>query len=147
MKQENIQYSKLISCKMLRRCLKDIKATKYNENIPYIRRKLTGISPERLFHHEIKLSYIYFDKAVSAFNNLMMSSRSNMRYYPYFIFKIIEMILHRADDKKRLDSIVESIHFQRDNTLVHNDRLWSKICEIVPEFVFKKTDKDILQNV
>lgn len=147
LKRNNFQYLKLVTCPDYRRCLKEIKETKYNEHVPFIRQVISGVSPERLFHHEIRSLYMYFEKAVSAFNKLKDGERANLKYYPYFIFKIIEMILSKPDDKKRLQSIVDCIHFQRDNTIVANDRLWAEICEEVPEFVFKKTDKNLLYSV
>lgn len=149
LRQNNYKYFKLVTCRDLRRCLKDIKETRYNEHIPFLRQLICGVSPERLFHHEMRIVYIYFDKAAVTFDKIRFGVRANLKYYPYFIFKIIEMILNTPEDQKRLSSIVDCIHFQRDNTIVSNDRLWKEICEKVqteiPEFVFKKTDKNLLQ--
>lgn len=144
LKRNNFIYLKLVTCPDYRRCLKEIKETKYNEHVPFIRQVISGISPERLFHHEIRLLYIYFEKAVMVFNKLKDGERVNLKYYPYFIYKIIEMILNKPEDRKRLQSIVDCIHFQRDNTIVANDRLWSDICDEIVEFIFKKTDKNLL---
>lgn len=142
--ERNFKYPKLATCPDYRRCLKEIDETKYNEHVPYIRQVKSGVSPERLFHHEMRLLYIYFEKAVMAFNDIKSDERANLKYYPYFIFKIIEIILHKNEDKKRLQSIVNCIHFQRDNTIVANDRLWEQICERVTEFPFRKTDRNLL---
>jgi hypothetical protein len=142
--ERNFKYPKLATCPDYRRCLKEIDETKYNEHVPYIRQVKSGISPDRLFHHEMRLLYIYFEKAVTAFNEIKADERANLKYYPYFIYKIIEIILHKPEDKKRLQSIVNCIHFQRDNTIVANDRLWEQICERVPEFTFRKTDRNLL---
>lgn len=138
------KYLKLVTCLDYRRCLKEIGETKYNEHVPFIRQVKSGISPERLFHHEMRLLYIYFEKAVTEFNRLKADERANLKYYPYFIFKIVEIILNRVEDKKRLQSIINCIHFQRDNTIVANDRLWNDICDGIPEFVFRKTDRNLL---
>jgi hypothetical protein len=146
LRRNNFKYLKLVTCVDYRRCLKDIKETHYNEHIPFIRQFIGGESPERLFHHEVRLLSIYFEKAVTAFNKIKGNERANLKYYPYFIFKIIEMILTKLNDKKRLRSIVNCIHFQRNNTIVANDRLWNDICDQIDddEFVFKITDKNIL---
>ena len=143
LRRNNFAYLKLVRCPDLRRCLKEIKETKYNEHVPFIRQTISGISPERLFHNEICQLYIYFDKAVTVFNGKKRGERANLKYYPYFIFKIIEMILHKPEDRRRLQSIVDCIHFQRDSTIVSNDRLWSEICDDVPDFVFRKTDRNM----
>jgi hypothetical protein len=144
LRRNNFQFLKLVTYMDYRQCLKEIKETKYNEHVPFIRQSISGVSPERLFHSEIQLLYIYFDKAVTAFNKIKDGERANLKYYPYFIYKIVEMILNKSEDKKRLQSITDCIHFQRDNTIVANDRLWEQICEEVQEFTFKKTDKNLL---
>lgn len=138
------KYLKLVTCPEYRRCLKEIGETKYNEHVPFIRQVKSGISPARLFHHEIRVLYIYFEKAVTEFNRLKLDVRVNLKYYPYFIFKIVEIILNKPEDKKRLQSISDFIHFQRDNTIVANDRLWNDICNGIPEFTFSKTDRNQL---
>lgn len=147
LRRNNFKYLKLVTCPDYRRCLKEIKETRLNEHIPFIRQFISGVSPERLFHHEMRLLYIYFEKAVTAFNKIKEGERANLKYYPYFIFKIIEMILSRDEDKHRLQSIVDCIHFQRNDTIVANDRLWNEICDEVSDFVFKKTDKNLLHSV
>lgn len=147
LKQNNFKYLKLVTCPDLRRCLKEIKETKWNEHVPYIRQTICGISPDRLFHHEQRQLYIWFEKAVSAFIKIKDGERANLKYYPYFIFKIIEQILNKPVDKERLQSIVDCIHFQRDNTIVANDKLWNDICDEEKEFVFKKTDKNLLHSI
>lgn len=144
LERNGFKFLKLVSCNDYRRCLKEIDETKYNEHVPYIRQVKSGVSPDRLFHHEMSLLSIYFEKAVMEFNRIKVNERANLKYYPYFIFKIVEIILCNFEDKKRLQSIVNCIHFQRDNTIVSNDRLWNQICDGVPEFVFKKTDRNIL---
>ena len=144
LERNNFVYLKLVTCEAYRRCLKEIDETKYNEHVPYIRQVKSGVSPERLFHHEMRTLYIYFEKAVTAFNDLKADERANLKYYPYFIFKIVEIILHHPEDQKRLRSIVSCIHFQRDNTIVANDRLWNDICDRVTELTFRKTDRNLL---
>jgi hypothetical protein len=144
LERNGFRFLKLVTCSDYRRCLKEIDETKYNEHVPYIRQVKSGVSPERLFHHEMSLLSIYFEKAVTEFTRLKANERANLKYYPYFIFKIVEIILNKPEDKKRLQSIVNCIHFQRDNTIVANDRLWNQICDGVPEFVFRKTDRNLL---
>ena len=144
--RNNFEYPKKISYADYRRCLKEIKETRWNEHVPFIRQSISGISPKRLYHNEVQLLLIYFDKAVTAFNKIKEGERANLKYYPYFIFKIIEMILCKPEDSGRLKSIIDCIHFQRDNTIVANDRLWASICNEVPEFCFKKTDKNLHQD-
>lgn len=148
LERNNIRYMKLVTCEAYRRCLKEIDETKYNEHVPYIRQVKSGVSPERLFHHEMRRLYILFEKAVTRFNDLKADERANLKYYPYFIFKIVEIILvtlsNNPDDERRFRSIVSCIHFQRDNTIVANDRLWEQICKDEPDLPFNKTDRNLL---
>ncbi len=145
LKTNGVKLRKTFRPKMCRRCLKDIKETQYNEFVPYICQKITGISPERLFQEEINLVIIYFDKAATAFKEINgMDERANLKYYPFFIFKILETILNEPKDKERLMSIVENIHFQQEKTIISNDKIWDKICEKVPELKFKKTDTNMI---
>ena len=144
LERNGFKFVKLATCSDYRRCLKEIDETKYNEHVPYIRQVKSGVSPERLFHLEMSLLSIYFEKAVTEFNRIKVNERANLKYYPYFIFKIVEIILSKSEDKKRLQSIVNCIHFQRDNTIVANDRLWNQICDGVPEFPFRKTDRNLM---
>lgn len=138
----NYKYHKLVTCKVLRRCLKEIKeATKLNEHVPFIRQYITGISPERLFYHETRQLFIDFEKVVETCKRIQNGERGNLKYYPYYIFKILEM---RIKDPKRLQSITDCIHFQHDDTLVTNDRIWEQICAELDDFTFKKTDKNLL---
>lgn len=146
--KNNHKYLKLLSCKDYRRCLKDIGETKYNEHVPFLRLKISGVSPDRLYHHEKNQVKMYFEIAVSAFNKLYNNTKTNLRYYPYFIFKIIEIILSAPENHRRFLSIADCIHFQRDGTIITNDNIWQSICEEVqeelPDFVFKKTDVNII---
>lgn len=134
--------------KVCRRCLKEIDETWLNEFVPFICQMVTGNSPGRLFQDEMNKVYIYFDKAATAFKEIMGSDeRSNLKYYPFFIFKILELIL--KDDKDRFISIVENIHFQQEKTIISNDKIWEKICSKVQEtiqeieFKFRKTDTNL----
>lgn len=143
----NITILRGLTCETFRRCFKDIKETRYNEYIPYIRQQKTGVSPANLTHTEKSQVYIYFDKAVQAIPQIMGVKGGNMKYYPFFIAKILELILCKPSDRSRLQSIIDCIHFQRDDTIVQNDKIWESICNHVPEFrgKFKKTDKNMLQ--
>lgn len=133
---------KTLRCKEYRRCLKEIKLTDYNEYVPFIRQHISGVSPARLYDDEMRLLFLHFDNAATAYAILNEGSKTNLRFYPYSIFKILQMIL--KNDQTRFKSIVECIHFQRDDTIVANDRTWEQICDLVPSFTFLKTDTNTL---
>lgn len=143
---ENNVNAKNMSCEDWRGCLKYIKKTKYNEHIPFIRQYFGGSSPGRLYHHEQQQLYIDFDKAVQEFERIK-NGENNLKYYPYFILKILQKNISRKEDRNRLQSIVDCIHLQRDNTVVNNDRIWKRICEGIPGWEFQKTDKNLLYSL
>lgn len=140
----NIKYLKLVTCPQYRQCLKDIGETTYNEHIPYIRQVKSNVSPERLHYSEMRSLYNYFEQCVVVCKKLTTDEHSNLKYYPYFIYKIIENILSDPKDERRLRSIIQCIHFQTTSTLVNNDKIWKIICDNIPDLVFKKTDKNMI---
>ena len=84
----------------------------------------------------------YFNKAVQAYNESYKTTRTNnnIKYYPYFIWKIIEIIY--KDQPRRRYEIFECIHLQNLDTLKKNDKIWKNICNKIPEFKFKPTDRN-----
>lgn len=146
--QENNVNSRNMTCEDWRSCLKAIKETKFNEHIPFIRQYFGGDSPGRLFHNEQQQLYIDFDKAVQAFEQIK-NGENNLKYYPYFIVKILQKNINKPKDRDRLQSIVDCIHLQRENTVVNNDRIWKRICDVVPGWqdAYVKTDKNLLYSL
>lgn len=73
-------------------------------------------------------------------NSKVKDKKPNMRYYPYFIYKILEIVIL---DKNKLNSLLECIHIQSDDTLNNHDDVWFKICESAPQLRGKylPTDK------
>lgn len=141
---ENNEIPGNMSCLTWRRCLKGIKETKFNEHIPFIRQYFGGDSPGRLFHSEQQQLYIDFDKAVHAFEHIK-AAENNLKYYPYFILKILQKNITADQDLARLQTIVDCVHLQRENTVISNDRLWRNICQTVG-WQFNKTDRNSLYS-
>jgi hypothetical protein len=77
---------------------------------------------------------------------LIQTSECNLKYYPYSIVKIIEMVLDKPEDQERKQAIIDCVHFQRDNTVVSNDKTWKKVCDRVPCFTYKKTDRNLMHS-
>ena len=132
-----------ITCDMYRKYLKDISQTRYNDHVPLIRKKLSGISPPQLSDVEKKIISLYFTEIVHIFNkikpNINSNNKSNCPYHPYFIYKIIEHILKDPIHKIRKKEILSCIHLQSRETLIDNDIIMSMICKHMPEFTYKPT--------
>jgi hypothetical protein len=138
-KRDNIQNLKNLSVEQFRIYLKKTKLSKLNDHIPLIKKYITGFSPPQLTHDEINIIYNYFDKAVKLYSRIKSDSSTNFIYYPYLLYKILELII---TDESRRNKILSGIHLQGYTTLVNNDKKWKKICEFYPEFTYKPTDRN-----
>ena len=128
---------KNISIDQYRKYLKDLKLTKYNNHITLIRKYISGISPPQLSHDEINRLYNYFDKSIKTYLEIKPPNKRNSMFYPFYIYKIIEIIIEEPSKKKEL---LNCIHLQEKTTLIDNDKYWKKICE-KNNFCFIPTDK------
>lgn len=132
---------KNISIEQYRKYLKDLKLTKYNNHIILIRKCISGVSPPQLTHLEINKLYMYFDKSIKTYLEIKPPSKRNSMFYPFYIYKIIELII---EDPLKKKEILNCIHLQEKSTLIDNDKYWMKICEI-HSFKFIPTDKSKYQ--
>ena len=130
-----------VTCEFIRKILRELQLSKYNEHVPLIRKLITGITPPQLTDYELQLIYIYFDKVIKIYDKIKPVNKTNCFYHPYFIFKIIEHIL--KDNRRRLRDIIYYIHLQSRETLIKNDRIWRKICDEIEEITYIPTDKNI----
>ena len=151
----NILYDKLyaiygnristIKCSQIRAVLKNTwhkkeRMSKYNNNVPSIRKLITArngeiILPPQLSVEEENYILSMYNDIMNKFDEVVVKpeiskwfnkKRSNKFYYPYFIYKILEIFL-KGDN--RLEDLLECIHLQDDYTLVRNDKVWKYICE------------------
>ena len=90
----------------------------------------------------MQLIHIYFDKVIHIFDEIKPPEKTNCPYHPYFIYKIIEQIIQKKEDRIRKLKILSCIHLQSRETLVENDRIFSLICNRIPEFTYKPTDRN-----
>jgi hypothetical protein len=129
-----------VTCESIRDYLKQLKITNYNNNIPLIRKIITGKEPPTLSDYEIKLIFMYFSSVIPIFNKIKDPSKSNCPYHPYFIYKIVEQILDKPYESNRRKEILSCVHLQSRETLIENDNLWFRICEHMPEFKKRATE-------
>lgn len=128
-------------CSQIRVYLKEIGFTGYNDHVPLIRKIITGVAPPQLKNQELKILRNIFDKAVDEYEKVKPPSKTNTIYYPYIIYKILDIILPNGIRKRR---ILECIHLQSRDTLISNDELWLKICNRVSVLSgkYKPTDRN-----
>ncbi len=137
-RRDNINNKKAIPVSQFRKYLKDCNLSELNEHIALIRKIITGVAPPTLTHAETQIIINAFSKSVKAYNIIKPNTKLNILYYPFVIRKLIEMHVKDYNKKKEL---LAFIHLQGSNTLSQNDKLWERICKVIPEFSFKPTDR------
>ena len=137
-KRDGITNKKRISIEQLRRYLKDSGLTELNEHVALIKRLVTGVVPPQLTYSETQDITNSFSKAVKAYNLIRPSNKSNLVYYPYVLFKLIEQ--HVTDFNKRR-TLLSFVHIQGPTTLIQNDQIWLQICSITSGLRYKPTDR------
>lgn len=138
-RRDGITDCRKLQCSQLRVYLKETNNTDYNDHIPLIRKIITGIAPPQLTHEELRHLFNLFDKSVSTFELVKPVEKSNTMYYPYIIYKILDLIIKNGMRKKK---ILECIHLQSRDTLIANDGLWELICNNLDELKYKPTDRN-----
>lgn len=129
---------KFITCNKIRTYLKETKKTEFNNHIPLIRKIITGYVPPQLSEKELRELYNLFDKCVNVYEKVKPAYKSNTIYYPFIIYKILDNIIKNGIRKRR---ILECIHLQSRDTLIHNDKLWKQVCSNVHNIIYTPTDR------
>lgn len=140
-KKDKIENLKNISIDQFRIYLKQTKLSKLNDHIPLIKKIITGYIPPQLSHKEQHLLFNYFDKATKIYNQIKPKEKSNSLYYPFLIWKILDLIISDTQKKKEL---LSCIHLQSYETLIDNDKIWYQICKHNDKFIYRPTDKSII---
>lgn len=138
-KRDGIKNKKKISIEQFRKYLKETKLSVYNDHIPLIRKYITGITPPQLTHSELSLLFNYFDKSVKTYNNIKPKTKLNCIYYPYILYKILEIVIVCP---KRRRNILCCIHLQGNKTLIDNDNNWKLICQKFDDLPYKPTNRN-----
>jgi hypothetical protein len=137
-KRDRIENIKNISIKQFRIYLKQANLSKLNDHIPLIKKMITGYIPPQLTHNELHILFNYFDKATKTYDIIKPKEKSNSLYYPFLIYKILDLIIIDEYKKKEL---LSCIHLQSYETLIDNDKVWKHICKYNENFIYKPTEK------
>jgi hypothetical protein len=159
-----------MSCKQVRRWLKQKSFTKYNHHAPLIRKLVTAefgeaISPPQLTPEEEQQILLDFNVAVKCYEDITQTAKYKERYenvrgrtrqrnkpnkfyYWFVLFQIISHILKDTD--KRKNRLLECIHMQSNDTIDKDDDIWKMMCESggMPKgYIAKKTDKNVAAKI
>jgi len=111
----------------IRLVLKELDITSLNKNTSLIVKKLTGRAPPSITENQYLHVHSLFILVMEARDNIPNIIKSNRIYYPYYIGKILDVILTDPHQRK----ILNYIHFHKESTLSYNDMEWEEICKIV----------------
>lgn len=126
-----------LKCERIRRILKIHKQSSYNNIIPLIRKIFNGFSPPQLTRHELNVSQALFSKVARYLKEIR--PENNIRYYPYIIYKIWDLILTNG---RRKSLILECIHLQSVKTTRSIDIIWEQLCDDLNDkiLIYRATD-------
>ncbi len=125
-KEDRITCSRL-TCKEMRSILKDprVGASTLNENAPLLVKMFGGHPPPIFDFAEERLIQLKFDRIMRLFEQVIVNASANKPYYPYFIYKIIELFIKDPEKRRMLNYI----HLQSSKTITKDDGYFKLICE------------------
>lgn len=130
-----------LTCERMRDILKDpsVASTHLNDHAPLLVKMFGGPAPPQLSFAEYRTCSIRFNRAMKLYD-LVNPTGGNKPYYPYFIYKILEVMFKDDHEKLRL---IDYIHLQSRETVIKNDNHFKKMCELAsPDdgLVYSPTD-------
>lgn len=135
---------RLLTVDDLRGMLFELKRTILNKNVPLLMKKVTGVGPPQLPESICQRVEKNFSLAIEIDERIRPLDRQNRKYYPFYIYKILDALLEEDDlDNRR---ILYYIYMQGDDTLEKNDREWEEICAELPEITWTPTDRTKAQR-
>jgi len=120
----------MLTFPLVRELLHQTSNTKYNSHASLLMKCLTGVSPPILTHDERETVLNHFRRISVCFAQMKKGKKKkNTNYIPYFIYKILEIMLRDSPaNRTRRDALLSCIHLQRQDTLINNDKTWQQIC-------------------
>ena len=108
------------------RCsLKKIGRSDLNKHTSAIWSRVTGNNIPPVSPYVLAEGEILFIKVLTARKHIKELIHRNRIYYPYYVYKILDLLIPAEDDR----SILNLIHLQSQTTLKKNDKEWKLICK------------------
>lgn len=123
----------------VRQILHELGRTDLNKNTAQILKKLTGVGPPSVPEAICQRVERQFSRAVAIGATVRPAGRTNLNYYPYYIYKLFDAALPLDDRENR--RILYYIYLQKQGTLEDNDIEWRDICSEMPDVEFRPTDR------
>lgn len=145
-----------MTCAQVRKWLRTIKYTKYIE-VPKIRmlvakRDGVDLPPEQFTSDELYYVTVdavtaseLFDTVTDDKELLVECSKPkihNRIFYQYMLYRVIEK---HIKDPARFKRFIGAIHFQSQQTLQKNDKIWEKMCAKMEGYTYAPANRFLLQ--
>lgn len=150
---------KNMKCNQIREWLKDYGlTTKWNDHTPLLRKIITGLHgeavvPPQLTKEEQERVLADFTEDMNLYeklckdkNILELIDRDKVKNRPYYPFGLYKSLARNLEGDPRLPALIESIHFQSNQTIIKNDKIYKIICEKRKK-KYTPTDKTILFEI
>ncbi len=115
-----------ITCSLMRSTLKELGLTSLNDYVPSLVKEFGGQCPPLLQSDEREQLEKRFDRVIELYA-IVNPNAANYIYYPYFIYKILEIMFQNNPEKLE---ILKFIHFQSNSTIIKNDKYYRDICKL-----------------
>lgn len=105
--------------------------------------KITEIEQQYIMN-EYSISMSWFDQVIKQPSVLEKTGKNRIKnnlYYPYVLWKIIELVI--KDNQKKIE-LLQCIHLQSPSTINRNDQVWREIC-IKRGIDFYPTNKNLIK--
>ena len=112
----------------IRLVLKELQMTFLNKNTSLIAKKITSRAPPSISDEQYMRVHSLFVQVMESRDKIDNINKCNRIYYPYYIAKILDLILLDSEQRR----ILNYIHLHKEATLSSNDVEWAEICNIVP---------------
>ena len=133
--------NKELSCAVIRKWLKSLSLTIYNSHITWLRKEIESACDIEGYSYELTSNEVsdileQLNKIIDLYPKIMQEAKilklfkrgkvQNNLYYPYFIVRILTLVIH---DKNRLATLLSNIHFQSRTILTRNEHIWKEVCK------------------
>lgn len=142
--EENGKAIKTLTVVDMRLILSELGLTKLYNSIPLILKKITGVGPPTLPADIWEYTKVMFGRVIEVRPLVKDPTRSNERFYPYYIMKILDHRIPKHDYKLR--TIFYYIFVQSKKTLAASDAEWELICEKLGDIQFVTSDRSITER-
>lgn len=139
--EQNKKILRKITVDDTRHMLLRLGKSKLYNHAPLIMKKLTGIGPPEYDMNTFIMLENAFVEVVDIINKLYKEERTNKKYYPNYIARIVDAKIPEDDYERR--RILYYIYIQKEDTVAANDENWRTICEMWGKVQYKPLDRKI----